>query len=343
MKKLYHYIPMVVLSFFAIIFIVAAEVFSYTKNTLLDADIYKTAMDQKSVSDSMYNELIVYFKSLSNATGIPPEVYTENIDKDKLYESSYILLRDCLSYLADPDAPKPKINYDSKPIEDNIRNYIEKDADERGLKKNSEFKKLVDNTVKIAREQITSRLDTMMLYTLSKTGAAEAVHKYSHLLGIGSWICIGLAAVMFALMIFINRHHPRDLPYWLGVLILVPACVFLVPAVILEKTDYFSSFFIRNEYIHDTVTGMFGLALDGIIKTQIILAIIGVVFIISAQVIHTVYVRHLKKQHRKHHWREDVKTASETSERINSKEQDNSSEQDGSNEASLPAEPEAEE
>ena len=41
--------------------------------TLLDPKIYNEAMNAKNVTDSIYNELCTYFKSLSNATGIPVE------------------------------------------------------------------------------------------------------------------------------------------------------------------------------------------------------------------------------------------------------------------------------
>ncbi|MBR6046129.1 MAG: hypothetical protein IKP47_10895 [Ruminococcus sp.] len=312
MKKLYHYLPLVILSVFVSLFIMLAEASAFTKNVLLDPDVYKDAMDQKSVSTAIYDELTEYFKSLSSATGIPPEVFTDPLSEEELYSASYRLLKDSLDYLNNDSAPKPKSTLDLSGLEKSIVDYIENDAAERQIKMDKEYKELRDNTVKIAKEQVESRLDTMMLYTLSKTDIGTTIHKHSGMLTVAFWVLIGLAIALMAVMVIIDRHHPRDFPYWLGLIMVVTSAGFFVPALILQKTNYFSSFFIMNEYIHRSVTGLFEVALDNIITVQLIILIAGAVLIISAQVIHTLYIRHLKKQWKKTHWHEDKEQDEET-------------------------------
>lgn len=304
-KKLYHFAPIVVLSVFAIIFIILAETVFFVKRTLLDSEIYKSAMDQKAVSNAMYDELEKYFESLSSATGIPAEVFTEPLSEDELYTSSYMLLKDSLGYLSDSDAAKPETRYDLSKLEKSITDYIEKDAEERGITKDEDYKKLLKNTVDIAKKQVTSRLDIIMLQTLSNSKVGESVHKYSGWITPVFWTLVGLALLMIIGIVIIDRHHPRDFFYWAGVLIAVPAAVFYFPALYLHRTEYFSTFFITNEYIHRTVTGVFEIALKRIMTVQLILLIIGLVLIIAAQIIHVLFIRHLKKQWKKTHWQED--------------------------------------
>ena len=301
MKKLYHFVPMLILSLFAVIFVILAEACIFVDSTLLDSDIYMQAMNEKNVTQSMYDELCVYFESLSHATGIPTNVYTDPLDKEELYTTSFKLLQESINYLKDKNAPKPSVNYDYSKVEKSITEYIVKHAEENNITIDKEYRKLIENTVNTAKTQIESRFDVMMLYTLSKTSGAEVLHNNSWLIGIGSLVFIGLAVILLVFMVIIDRHHPRDFPYWAGLIMAVSGGFWLVPAMYLKFSDFFGTFAIRNEYIYNTVTGMFGIALDHIIRLQMIIAIIGLVLIISTQIIHLVYLHYLKNRYKKTH------------------------------------------
>lgn len=301
MKKLYHFVPMLVLSLFAVIFMILAEACIFTDKTLLDSDIYIQAINEKNVTQSMYDELCTYFESLSHATGIPTEVFTDPLDKEELYTTSFKLLQESINYLKDSNSPKPSVNYDYSKVEKSITDYIENHAEENHIEKNAEYRKLIENTVNTAKQQIESRFDVMMMYTLSKTSGAAKIHEYSWLIGIGAYVFLGLTLLMIIAMVIVDRHHPRDFPYWAGMIMAVTGGFWLVPAIYLKSTGFFSTFSIRNEYIYNTVTGMSGIALDRIIRLQAIIAIVGVVLIISTQIIHGVYVLYLKKQYKKTH------------------------------------------
>ena len=299
MKKLYHFVPMLILSLFAVIFVILAEACIFTHHTLLDSEIYMQAMNEKNITQSMYDELCTYFESLSHATGIPTEVFTDPLDKEELYTTSFKLLQESITYLKDKNAPKPSVNYDYSKVEKSITDYIEKHAEEHNIEKNKEYQKLINNTVKTAKTQIESRFDVMMLYTLSKTSGAEKLHNNSWLIGVGIFLFIGLTVLMLIIMVIIDRHHPRDFPYWAGLIMAVSAGFWLIPSAILKSQDFFATFAIRNEYIYDSVTGMFDLALSSIIRLQVILLVIGILLIISAQLIHTIYLHYLKVKRRK--------------------------------------------
>ena len=312
MKKLYHYTPLVILSVFTAIFICLAQAAAFAENVLLDPKIYKDAMDQREVSKAMYEELVKYFDSLSAATGIPVNVFTDPIKEEDLYAASFKMLDDSIKYISDSQAPKPSNSYDFTALEKSITDYIEKDAEERSIEKDKEYQELLDNTIKMAKVQVSSRLDTMMLFSFSDSSVAKTLHNHSGLITVAFWGFVGLAVLMIVIMVIIDRHHPRDLIYWAGLLMAVSAAVFLIPCVYLYKTEYFSSFFITNTYIHKTVTGMLELSLKKIILVQNIVLVIGLVLLVAAQVVHVLYKNYCKKQWKKTHWHKDVEQEPDT-------------------------------
>lgn len=299
MKKLYHFAPMVILSIFLVIFIVLIEAALYAKHVLFKPDIYANAMNEKEVTQAMYDEINTNFGYYAAPTGIPQEVFTSSYTKDELYTASFKLLTDSLAYITDKNAPKPVISYDFSKVEKNITDYIEKDAEQRSIEKTKEYYTMIANTVKMSKDQITTRLDVMMLYKLSGTKGAELVHDRSDLFGIVIWALIGTALLILIIMVVIDRHHPRDYPYWLGLVLMASSGTLLVPAVYLKSTNYFEAFFIKSEYIHRTVTGLFEIILNDIIRFELIMLIIGALLVLSTQVIHIVYVGHLKKKWQK--------------------------------------------
>jgi beta-lactamase regulating signal transducer with metallopeptidase domain len=104
--------------------------------------------------------------------------------------------------------------------------------------------------------------------------------------------------ILLAIMCIVNRHHPRDMTYWFGCIIVASSVIFLVPATYLDKINYFDSFFMRTEHIYLMITGLFQTMLDDIIETQTILLIIGVALILLTIVIHSIYLKYREARHR---------------------------------------------
>jgi len=299
MKKLYHFTPMVLFSILLVILVILFESAFYITKVMFNSDIYADAMNEKEVAQAMYDEINTNFGYYIGPTGIPQEVFSSAYTKDELYTSSFKLLTDSLSYMTDKNQPKPVITYDFSKLEKSITDYIEKDADERGIEKDKEYKAMIAATVKMAKEQISSRLDVMMLHKLSTTKIGQTMHNHSELFSLAVWGLLAAVIIVVIIMVYIDRHHPRDLMYWAGTVLMASSGVILVPAVFLKATDYFESFFIKSEYIYRTVTGLFEIVLNDIIFFEIIMLTLGVLLIISAQIVHTLYIRSLKKKHNK--------------------------------------------
>jgi hypothetical protein len=300
MKKLYHYPSMFILSVVSALVLILFEATLFVSQVLFKENIYSEALGKFDIAGTIYDELDTYFEQLYAPTGIPKEVYMDSIEKSALSQASYTLLTDSLEYLTNPKADKPEIQYDFTQLESDITEYIENYADENGDEKDDDYYSLIDNTISVAESQIQSRLDVMMLYTVSQTGFAEKIHNAS---GYVNYAMVGVGAVLLillAVMFAINRHHLRDMTYWIGGIMLSASAVIIAPALYLEKTGYFNKFFMRSNHIYQTVTGFFSVALDKIITAQVALLIIAVVLIVATLGIHSLYVFYLKKKDERH-------------------------------------------
>lgn len=298
MKRLYHYPAMIVLALLAALFAVIFEVCTFFSLVLMKPEIYSEAMGSKGVSDAIYEDLNTYFEHYAAPTGIPKEVFTKSLDKSELSKAAYQLLSDSLAYLSDPNAVKPEPQYDFTQLDKDITDYIEANTDHDKVEDKDEYNKLVENTISTAEGQIKSRLDVMMLYTLSKTGFAAKVHTCAGYIRFGAFASAAAAVIFLAAMVIVDRRHPRDLPYWFGCTIFSASTLVLVPSLYLQKVHFFDRFFVKSDYIYRTVTGLCDTALDHIITAQTIALMVGILLILLTLVIHAIYLKYLRRRSR---------------------------------------------
>ncbi len=300
MKKLYHYAPMMVLSIFAVLFLLVFEVTFFVSQVLFKPDIYSQVMGKQAVAEAIYEDLDEYFEQFAAPTGIPKEVFTSALDEDELSNGAYALLEDCLEYLTNEDAAEPVVAYDYTELEDSITSYIEEYSEENDIEKDDEYYELIDQTISTAENQIASRLDIIMLHTLCETNVAKSVHKYAGYITAAMVIAGIILAVLIVAMFVINRHHLRDMTYWVGTIMFSSAVVWLIPTVYLDSVGYFDSFFVTTEHIYLTVTGLFDEILSRVIYAQTIVLIIGIALIILTIIIHMLYSEYRKRLRNRH-------------------------------------------
>lgn len=298
MKKLYHYSVMLVLSIFSVIFLIVFEAAAFTQFVLFQPDIYSEAMITGRVDDVIYNDLAEYFTGFSGPTGIPAEIFIAPLSKEDLFNSSYTLTVDSLAYLTGSTSTKPSINYDFSRMENYVDAYIEQYSEHNHIPKDESYYKLINNTHATIESQITGQLDVTMLYQLTGSGYSENLRSYAGYVKYGVIISGVVLAFLIMLIVVIDRKHPRDLPYWFGVILAASSAILLAPAVYLDKINYFDRFFMRSDNIYKTVTSIFHVSLDRIINAQTLMLILGVFLIILTVVIHMFYLNYLKKKQR---------------------------------------------
>ncbi len=301
MKKLYHYPAMLMLSLLAVLVLLVFEIAAFIQTVVFKPALYSEAIGRKAVINATYDDLETYFTQFSAPTGIPAEVFIDPLDKDVISDSAFQLLTDSLSYLTDKNAPKPEIKYDFKPFEDSVVGYIEDYSDRNDIIKDDSYYDLIDNTVSTGEGQIRHHLDVMMLYQLSNSSYGELLHEKSGLIRMIMLGSGGALLLIMAIMVIIDRNHPRDLPYWAGMVISVTSVILLIPCTYLNKINYFSTFFVRSPHIYLTVTGVFQTMLNMIIYFETVMLIIGLILIVLTIIIHMLYVRYRRMKHEREH------------------------------------------
>ncbi len=295
MKRLYHYPLMLLLTILEVLSLIAFECSFFAQNVLFKPDIYTTAISEENIGQVIYDDLCEYFEQFSMPTGIPSEVFIEPLDPKYLEQVANKNIADSLAYLTNPNANKPKIEYDFTSLDQSITTYVETYSDENGIEKDDAYQKLLDNTIKTAHSQINSKLDVLMLCQFSNSSLAPKFHHYSGYIGLAV-LCSSVASVIILLlMIITDIKHLRDLPYWVGTLLMCSSATLLIPTLYLKKINYFDSFIIRNMHIYQTVTALFHRMLDSIISFQFILLLVGFCLLILTIIIHLFVVKSAKK------------------------------------------------
>lgn len=294
MKKLYHYPAMFVLTMLATISLMVFEVSAFFSLIVFKPDIYSEAVTKYKVADAIYEDLDTYFGRLAAPTGIPKEVYMNSIDKESISNSLDDLLKSSFKFVTSEMAAIPEVNYDFTQLEKDITDYIEEYSEENNIEKNDEYYDLIKKTIDKAETQITDRLDVIMLYKLSNSAIARSLHKYPKMINTIKLVSAILMAVFLLAMFFVNRHHLRDMTYWIGSAMFVSAVIFLIPVVYIKKHGFVESFFMKSEHIYRAVTGILNSLLNRIITTQVIMLIIGVLLIVATLVIHMLYKKYLR-------------------------------------------------
>lgn len=296
MKRLYHYPLMLLLTVLEVLSLIGFECSYFAQNVLFKPDIYTAAISDEKIGQVIYDDLCEYFTQFSMPTGIPAEVFTDALDVNYLEQCAKNTISDSLAYLTNPNATKPKIQYDFTSLDNSITTYIETYSDENGIERDDEYQKLLDNTIKTSHEQIITKLDVLLLCQFADSSLAPKLHQYSGYINFAV-LCTGAASIFFLLvMIIADIKHPRDLPYWVGTILMCSAVTILIPTIYLKKINYFDSFIIRNMHIYQTVTGLFRRLLDNVINFQFIMLLIGCCFIILTIIIHLFYVRSVRKK-----------------------------------------------
>lgn len=300
MKRLYHYRPMLALAIFASLFAVLTEALIFCHKMVFNTDYYVWTISSSGSDKALYDEIDEYLGQYSDPTGIPKEVYTKSLDEEKVSVTAKKLTRSSLDYMFGKSLSKPDVDYDFTEFENDIIEYVEKDADDRGIEKDKDYYASIDNTIDIAEKKINSTFDVLMAKKLALSSSTSVFRKIVPELSLGIGICVFVLAVLLGLMFYIDRHHPFDMPYWFGTLFFSCSGVFLIPSLFCRFTNYFDGLFMENKSVYYAITSAIYGVTDRLILVNGILFGMGIVLIIFAQVIHIFRVREAKSRSHEH-------------------------------------------
>lgn len=284
-RKIYHYLPCFIISFFITLFMVIMQASFFLTYVILKPDIYSEALSKNNITNYIYSDLETYFTRISAATGVPAEVYMKSVTKANLAQAANVLVEDSMRYLSDENAPKPVLQYAFGQLESDVTAYFESYAEENNIDKDEEYNKLLKSTIETAKTQISGKIDVFFLKQLCDTQSAEKIHPYVGMIKTAVYVSAIVIGILAGIMIYIIRHHKLNILYWLGVCCFSSAGLLLVPALYLDRTNYFSSFIIKTEYIHKAVSGLMDTMLSKIITFEVFIVILGVLLIAACAVL----------------------------------------------------------
>lgn len=292
MKRLYHYGPMLTLAIFATIAAVIMQLLIFCDTMIFNTDYYVWTISKSGADTALYNELDEYFGQYSNPTSIPKEVYTKSLDQKKVSATAKKLVRSSLEYMFGRSLSKPVVDYDFTDFEVDVIDYVEKYSEANNIEKDQEYYSLIDNTLDNAEKKVVSSFDILMVKKLADSHYSSIFKKIVPEMGMAMGICLFLLLSLLGLMWYIDRHHPFDLPYWIGTILFCSSLLFLIPSLYLRFSGYFDGLFMEDPSIYYAITGAIYGVTDRLIIVNCILLALGLVFIIFAQIIHVFRVRY---------------------------------------------------
>ncbi|MBR1863127.1 MAG: hypothetical protein IJ806_03445 [Ruminococcus sp.] len=296
MKKLYNYPAMLIICVLACISVVVGEVCILAKAMVLNPDYYLWVIDKKNVTDVLYNELDEAYEQLSVPTYIPKEVYMNSITREQLSATTRSVARSSMQYILGWTNDKPVIDYDFTQMENDITDYIETYSEANSIEKDDVYYETVENTIEVAREKLEPRLDVLLLKKISESRFTNQVRKYSPLVSAILSIAAVVTAVLLIFMVIINRRHIIDIIYWVGTILFVSGGLLLIPSLYLSLTNYFDGFILSDPTIYAAMTGALYGIVDRMVMVNIIMCCAGVVFIIFAQIAHSIRKSEIKRR-----------------------------------------------
>lgn len=285
---------MLILAIFATIVMAAGQLLAFCNTMVFNTDYYVWTISDSGADTALYEELDSYFSQISIPTDIPKEVYTKSLDKKNVSVAAKKLTKASLDYTFGKSNTKPALSYDFTQLETDITEYIEKYSSANDIEKDAEYYTFIDNTINVVEKKMEASFDIMMAKQLADSSIPKLTRRLVPSANIMLGVCVVVFAGLLGLMFYINRHHPFDMPYWIGVIMFSGSSLLLLPTVYLRITDYFDGLFIDNRSTFFALTGSLYGVTDRIILVNCILFALGIVLMIFAQFIHVFRVKDAK-------------------------------------------------
>lgn len=280
MKRVRLYIPNVLLTFLLVFLILATELVFFARMQVLHADTFRTVAQQQQLADKVYTSLDGYFKTRSNSTGIPAEVYMDVMDREELNEAILENVSQAFDYL-NSKRESYEFRMDFTALEASVTAFFEKYADENGYAKDESYEKKLSSTIKSAETKILAEADTFKFSMMNDKGWLKTARTYVSYLNMASTICIIAIVVILFLLILCNLKQIGHFFYWLGTAALISGALLLTPCVYVKATDFFAGFTIKDPQIFAAVVGLLNLLTQQAMIIAIVTLIVAVILLFA--------------------------------------------------------------
>ncbi len=278
MKKLSSYILSLLISI-PLVMLMICSIGMIIVDININASRTITLSEKKNISEKTVAHLDRKFREISGASGIPSDIYTENLDQE--YIQSVINAYINSGYSALESGKKMDVEIpQNKEMDKAIDDFFNNLADETGYEKNDDFYEKLENTKKNACRIIGENCDIYKFASLEKHGVLSTASKVYRIRPLLTFASVGGAALMILFLIFVNRKEKKNVLYWTGISAAIAGAIGMVPSIYLLSTKYFNAFSIKQPQIFAAYTGgMFKLT-EAFMAASIAVCAVGITLIV---------------------------------------------------------------
>lgn len=282
MRKITTYLPSIILSIALVFCILGTAGVLLAKSILTSESAYKV-YSENGVRDIISDSLGSYYRDKANTTGIPSEVYTENITGDYID----LAVKDCIDRGFASVSDNSEFQFtppENTALETAIDDFFSDYAESIGYTPDEEYEKKLDSAKDNAYKVIKSYCDIYKMESLYEHGVMQKISSVYGYLGTVSKIAVSVTFVVLVLLFLVNFKEISSWFYWTGVSCLISGIIGAVPCAYLLETGYFKSFSIKEPQVFTVFTSAMTSATELFEKTMIADCAVGVMLIILCAV-----------------------------------------------------------
>lgn len=240
-----------------LVFSIIASVGCFTADKFATEQSLINLAEENKISSIVHKEIEKHFTQKYADSGIPAEVYMNSISDEYLR----IVIKQKISYgfaeLNGQDSSGFKDIPENNELDNSISAYFEEYAEKTGYEikdENDKYYSKLAAARKNAKTAIEEYCDIFKFNALVKHGIIKKIRPVFIKLETIKIICIGISAFLTLILLVCNFKRIKDALYWIGTGLLCAGLLGAAPCIYLLKTDYFSSFTIKQAQIYTSYT-----------------------------------------------------------------------------------------
>jgi uncharacterized membrane protein len=290
MKKASTYIPSVIIAVLLVFCFLGGSA-----AILADINVTKektiSFAEKEKLETKAYASIEKHYKEKANATGIPAEVFTENISGEYLRSVINEYISEAYSSLESGEKMSVKVP-ENLELEASIEKFFNDYADETGYEKDEVFENKLLTTKENAYKTIGDYCDVFKADSMSRHGVLSKLSKlYSRRYQLTALV-VGAIVLLIVLLTLIHRKDKKSVLYWSGISALISGSMGTIPSAYLIATKYYNSFSIKEPQVFAAYTrSMFSMT-EAFMASQIAFIVIGICLTVTYAVLRGRAVAH---------------------------------------------------
>ena len=310
MKITDKYAPNLIISIILVFSLIGFTVTAILNFYVTNEKAYISNSDDNNIPAIVTEEIEKYFDNSTNYSKIPADVYMSAISEDDVKQVIDGKIINLFSHYkknggADTEDQEYKhSDFDYSKLEESIKGYFDKFANENNIKKDDEYTAQMEHTIQAAKDEMENYADVYMLSLIDNTGILKRAFSYYNDLAPAMYVCGGLALLCMLLLIAISLTRTSLASYWMAVSFICASVIMLVPTLMIKLSKFEEKLIVRNNSIYTAVTNFISKVVNGMIILETAVIVLGVLLLI---LYFTKKKKALKKKLREKKYLEDLK------------------------------------